>query len=443
MRNNNLLSIPFLAALLLTGCNPSSDNIEVVFWHTMGQANQATLNEMIRSFNEKYPKIKISHSSQGNYDDLASKIKKAIPVGNTPTMAFCYPDNVADYIASGAIQELTPYLTDSEIGFVAEEGSHMEGTGVKYGVDDYIPGYWGEGSEYQTDGLYSVPFSKSTEALFYNATYFEQNELEVPTTWTEMLALCRQIKQISPTKIPLGYDSDSNLYITLSQQLGIPYTSKDPEAHYQFNNADAKEMVGSLKGFYDEGLFVTKGASPNNSYTSTQFTNGEVIMTIGSTGGTSYNTSGNFEVEVAVPPSIDAGQPAVISQGPSITVFKRATNEEKRAAWLFYKHITNTENSARYSILTGYEPVRVSSYESDVYQLHLNAEGENINLFTKTANTTINMRNSYFYSPVFIGSATARDEVGGIIANVLLGQKTVEAAFNDALTACVFGGQGG
>ena len=146
MRNNNLLSIPFLAALLLTGCNPSSDNIEVVFWHTMGQANQSTLNEMISSFNEKYPKIKISHSSQGNYDDLASKIKKAIPVGNTPTMAFCYPDNVADDIASGAIQELTPYLTDSEIGFVAEEGSHMEGSVVKYGVDDYIPGYWGEGS---------------------------------------------------------------------------------------------------------------------------------------------------------------------------------------------------------------------------------------------------------------------------------------------------------
>jgi hypothetical protein len=34
-------------------------------------------------------------------------------------------------------------------------------------------------------------------------------------------------------------------------------------------------MVTYLKDLYDEGLFVTKGASPNNSYTSTQFTEGK------------------------------------------------------------------------------------------------------------------------------------------------------------------------
>jgi multiple sugar transport system substrate-binding protein len=436
----NFLALPFTFALLLAGCD-GDGRTQVVFWHTMGQINQEILNGMIADFTEEHPDVVINHASQGGYDDIRKKINSAIPVGNTPTMAFCYPDHVADYIESGAIENMTPYISDAEIGFTEEEGSHQQGEVVKSGVDDFVAGYWGEGLDYQVQGLYSVPFSKSTEALFYNVDFFEQYELEVPTTWAEMLTVSRAIKAIAPTKIPLGYDSDSNLFITLCEQLGIPYTSKESANHYLFNNQEAKDLISQLKVFYDEGLFVTKGASPNNSYTSTQFTDGTVLMTIGSTGGTSYNFSPNFEVGVAIPPSIDAEEPAVISQGPSITFFKRASTAQKRAAWEFYKFISNSENSARYSIMTGYEPVRISSYETPEYQTHLNAAGADVNLYTKTANITINMRDSYFYSPVFVGSATARDEVGGIISNVLLGIKTVEQAFNDALTECIFGSE--
>jgi hypothetical protein len=46
--------------------------------------------------------------------------------------------------------------------------------------------------------------------------------------------------------IPLGYDSDSNFYITLSEQKGIPFTSATGD-HYLFNNAGAKAMVTDLK----------------------------------------------------------------------------------------------------------------------------------------------------------------------------------------------------
>ncbi|MFA5421426.1 MAG: extracellular solute-binding protein [Bacilli bacterium] len=432
-----ILTFSSLFVLLLTGCD-GDGRTKVVFWHTMGASNKALLDDMIAEFAALHPDINVTHASQGGYPEIRDKISSAIPAGTTPTMAFCYPDHVANYIKSGAIEDMTPYLTDEEIGFVEAEGSHLEGEVVKSGVDDFVPGYWGEGLEYQVDGLYSVPFSKSTEALFYNVDFFNAHSLEVPTTWTEMLALCRTIKAIAPTKIPLGYDSDSNLFITLCEQMGIPYTAQDSNNHFLFDNADAKDLVTQLKAFYDEGLFITKGVSPNSSYTSTKFTDGTILMSIGSTGGTSYNFSPNFEVGVAVPPAIDAEEPAVISQGPSITFFKRAKMAEKRAAWEFYKFISNSENSARYSILTGYEPVRISSYETAEYRAHLNATGADANLFTKVANVTINMRDSYFYSPVFVGSSKARDVVGGIIASVLLELKTIDKAFEDAITECIF-----
>ena len=62
------------------------------------------------------------------------------------------------YIDSGAVENLQNYVDSEEAGF----------------ADDFVSGYWNEGREYQNPGLYSVP-SKSTEALFYNKTFFDMH----------------------------------------------------------------------------------------------------------------------------------------------------------------------------------------------------------------------------------------------------------------------------
>lgn len=442
MKNIKLISlIALLSVGGLSACGGSNNGPwdgTVTFWHTMGQANQALLDRMISEFEAANPGIKIAAYSQGGYDDIAGKLRDAIPAGTTPSLSFCYPDNVASYLSAGAVENLAPYVDNEEYGFTEAEG----------GVSDFIASYWNEGKNYQEEGLYSLPYAKSTEALFYNKTVFEEMGYTVPTTWEEMWTLCRKMKTDLGSKIvtPLGYDSDSNLFITKCEQEGIPYTSAAGDDHFLFVNDKAKAMVGGLKALYDEGLFITKGTQPNSTYTSTQFTNAKILMSIGSTGGTTYNKSLNFEVGVApIPKGTINGH--VVSQGPSICIFKRAKAEEKVAAWKFYKHITNTINSANFSISTGYEPVRTSSLESDMYKEYLttayNTDGSTKNLLAAAAVCTRDnyaTKNLYFTSPVFNGSDTARDEVGGIISNVLLGTKTIDQAFTDALTNCLFVG---
>lgn len=443
MKNIKFIALTALLTIGgLMGCNSKKETWDgtVTFWHTMGQANQALLDRMIAEFEEANPGIKVAAYSQGGYDDIAGKLRDAIPAGTTPSLSFCYPDNVASYLEAGAIEDLTSYVTNSEYGFTEEEG----------GVSDFIESYWNEGKNYpiKKGAVYSLPYAKSTEALFYNKTVFEEYGYEVPTTWAEMWTLCAKMKSDLGNKIavPLGYDSDSNLFITKCEQENIDYTKAEGDDHFLFVNAKAKSMVSELKGYYDQGLFVTKGTQPNATYTSTMFTNAKILMSIGSTGGTTYNKSLNFEVGVApIPRGTVNGH--VVSQGPSICIFKRAHADEKIAAWKFYKHITNTLNSANFAISTGYEPVRTSSLESDMYKDHLstayNKDGTTRNLLAAAAVCTRDnyaANNLYFVSPVFNGSDTARDEVGGIIANVLLGTKSVDQAFTDALTNCLFVG---
>ena len=426
----------------LTGCRSGDGKTHVKFWHTMGQANQAMLDVMISEFEAANPDIKIEAFSQGGYGDIAGKIKDAIPAGTTPTMSFCYPDNVANYLTSGAIENMADYVNNEEYGFTAEEK----------GVEDFIKAYWDEGKAYQEEGLFSLPYAKSTEVIFYNATIFKEQGWSIPTTWDEMWALCETIqssKYGSQVEFPLGYDSDSNLFITMCEQNEIPYTTSSgskAEDHFLFVNDQAKAMVTALKDKYDKKLFITKGCSSNATYTSTKFTNSQILMSIGSTGGTTYNKSLNFEVGVAPLPGTSKNR-HVVSQGPSICFFKRAAKAEKIAAWKFYKHITNAKNSAAFAISTGYEPVRQSSLETDAFKAYLAEGGDNYitpnggNLLATAANCTKDKyEGQYFYSDVFNGSAEARDAVGGIIANVFLGTKDIDTAFNEALTSCLFVG---
>ena len=110
---------------------------------------------------------------------------------------------------------------------------------------------WAEGSSYDNAGtILSLPFTKSSEALFYNATYFEEHGYEVPTTWDEVFAIAEDIKEREPDAIPVGYDSEDNLFITASEQWKAPYTGYNVETgrgEVLFNNAESKEMVKYFK----------------------------------------------------------------------------------------------------------------------------------------------------------------------------------------------------
>ena len=465
----------------LTSCGETEDG--VVFWHTMGKSNQNLLNNMIKSFQDSDEgkdangnPIVVTHAAQGGYTDIRAKLLKAIPAKKTPTMAYAYPDHVADYINAGAVLKLDDFIANKEYGLTEED------------LNDYAL-YWNEGTCYDKDGsVYSVPYTKSTEVIFYNADVFEELGYSAPTSWyndadpndvTTMIGLCRKMKadfkawfrsknskatedQVQAAYdafVPLGYDSDDNMYITLSAQLGIPYTSinDDMSGNFDFGGTNlkgtdkAREMVKRIKSWYDEGLMLTKGSLPNNTYTSTKFTSEALWMSIGSTGGTSYNKSDDFKVAVAPIPQQNPDAPKVISQGPSICFFQNSkiTLEQQINSWKFYKWITSTENTAAFAMLTGYEPVRLSAYESEDYQYHMDTTRDDADLYTIVAalTSTEAVTGAYFTSPAFLGSATARDQVGGIITQTLLEknisethtiEQELDENFYNAMMECLF-----
>ena len=425
--------------------------VTVVFYHSMGAKLQGVLDTYIEEFNKLYPNITIDHSSMGDYDGVRDQIKTQLTAGAQPNIAYCYPDHVALYNVTKKVIPLNNFI-DSTIEVTDALGNKTVLGLTAEQKADFIEGYYNEGAAFDSVGtMYTLPMSKSTEALYYNKTFFEENNLTVPTTWEEMEQVCAAIKAIDPACIPLGYDSEANWFITMCEQYGSAYTSLDKDDHFQFNNETNRGFVKKFNEWFRKGYVTTEEI--HGSYTSGLFTATEgqrCYMVIGSTGGASYQTpptvDGNplFETGMATPPQVNPDAPKVISQGPSLCLFDSENPQEVVASWLFMKFLTTDVSfQAEFSMASGYAPVIKSVQENEVYQDWLNKASGYNNLTALSVKLALSQSDAYFVSPAFNGSSKARDEVGILMQTALVKtdadiDAVIEKLFKDAVGKCNF-----
>ena len=434
-----------------------TQKIEIEFYHTMGTNLQDILQTAIDAFEEKYPNFTVNAQQIGNYDAVRNQISTEIPQGLEPDIAYCYPDHVALYNRARAVVQLDNLISDPTYGFTKEQ------------LDDFIPGYYEEGRQFGDDLMYTLPFSKSTEVLYYNKTVFDENNWPIPTTWDEMMSLCEAIRLAKnddgstkyPKVIPLGIDSEANLFITLCEQTGSKYTSATGN-HYLFDNKENRSYIEKFKEWFDAGNYTTQTIL--TTYTSSLFTaydpaklkESDVekidkysFMSIGSTGGAAhqYPASGAFEVGVAAVPKWDKDKDLkVISQGPSLCLFNKDNPQRVLASWIFIKDFLLTSDfQAAFSNASGYNPVLNSTYTKGnlpakgmTYQEWLNSgDGKSKDGLTAlTAKMSAEFVDNFYTSPAFNGSSKARDQVGSLFIAAVTNAATIDKAFKDAIREC-------
>ena len=455
-----LVAILLLSMSMMTACNNATGGnanfavpeggydgsaVTIKFYHTMGANLTGVLDTYIAEFNKLYPNIKVEYTSVGGYDDVREQISTEITVGSQPNIAYCYPDHVALYNLAGAVTQLDN-LIDSKI-----EVKRADGTTEVLGLTDeqkadFIEGYYNEGKQFGDGLMYTMPLSKSTEVLYYNKTFFEANNLKVPTTWDEVEAVCKQIKAIDPNSIPLGYDSEANWFITMCEQYKSPYTSASGE-HYLFNNDQNKAFIKKFREWYEAGYLTTQ--TLYGAYTSGLFvsnTDVKSYMSIGSSAGATHqrpaaNADGSypFEVGIATIPQVSADNAKVISQGPSLCIFQKSNPQEVIASWLFVKFLTTNVNfQAEFGMASGYVPVLKSVSKNEAYAGFIaNADGGDF-ISALSAKVCLAQADAYYTSPAFNGSSEARDQVGALLTKCLaLTDGDIDAQIADAFEFAV------
>lgn len=428
-------------------------DVTITFYHTMGSNLSAVLDYYIEEFNKLYPNIHVVWEQVGNYDDVRDQISTEITVGDQPNIAYCYPDHVALYNLAGAVATLDN-LIESDITVTRADGSTEVLGLTEEQKNDFIEGYYNEGAQFGDGLMYTMPFSKSTEVLYYNKTFFDANNLTVPTTWEELEQVCAKIKAIDPESIPLGYDSEANWFITMCEQYGSDYTSATGD-HYLFDNETNRGFIKTFRSWYQKGYLTTQ--TLYGSYTSGLFTAETGIksyMSIGSSAGATHqrptaDADGKypFEVGIATIPQVNAANKKVISQGPSICIFKKSNAQEVVASWLFVKYLTTSvEFQAEFSMASGYVPVLKSVATNPTYAEFLAKADGGSYISALSAKICLEQESAYYTSPAFNGSSTARDQVGLLLAQCLTADggadedQMIKKAFEDAIAECEYNG---
>ncbi len=427
--------------------------VTITFYHTMGSNLTDVLENYIAEFNKLYPNIHIVHTKIGGYDDVRDQISTEITTGAQPNIAYCYPNHVALYNLAGSVITLDS-LINSTVEVTRADGTKETLGLTKDQIADFIEGYYNEGKQFGDGLMYTMPLSKSTEVLYYNATFFAEHNLTPPTTWEEMEELCKKIKEIDPKSIPLGYDSEANWFITMCEQYGSPYTSATGD-HFLFDNETNREFVKKFREWYQKGYLTTQkiyGAYTSGLFTSTNEV--KSYMSIGSSAGATHqrptaNADGSypFDVGIATIPQVSETNKKVISQGPSLCIFKKANQnpQEVVASWLFVKYLTTTvEFQAEFSMASGYVPVIKSVSENETYKEFIDGANGGTNIAALSAKVCLEQEEAYYTSPAFNGSSTARDQVGALLAKCLSADDggnvdaMIKKAFEDAIEECEY-----
>lgn len=441
----------------------------IVFYSSQGDSLQKETLNAIANFEAKFPGWTVEHATQGGYTDVESAITSDIQGDKQPDVAYCYSDHVAGYLKSGTVLDLNQYINSTEtvngytVGYSKDE------------LDDFVEIYWKEGKAtnysnyekygYTADSMLTLPFVKSTELMYYNANALiacgfvdGEGNAKPAETWEELWAQCAKIKEVYPYSTPLGYDSEANWFITMCELNGWGYTSIDSNNHYLFNGQEQIDFLDSLTNYYrsvdNGGLGYITTEEAYGAYTSNLFTQGVAkdapgcVYCIGSSGGASYQKPKGddaFNWGIApVPGKLDSKGKVVrkvISQGPSLVMFEAGYGltaeqkaEKQKMTFLFVKELLDVEFQASFAQASGYNAVRKSVVDDELYQKFIAKADTDI--IAKAILVGQEMVNDYFVSPAFVGSSTARTQVGEALLYVMKGEKTGKKALQDAYNNC-------
>ncbi|MCR2822912.1 ABC transporter substrate-binding protein [Lederbergia panacisoli] len=150
---------------------------EVTFWHGSTGIGLEALENMVKSFEESHPDIKIKMVYTEANEGADQKLLTSVTGGNPPDVAAFDRFKVGSWAAQGALTDLTD--------MAAADGISQ---------DRYYQYAWDEAS-YQ-DKLYAIPYSTDSRLLYYNKDHFKEVGLDPenpPKTIDELEAAAEKL----------------------------------------------------------------------------------------------------------------------------------------------------------------------------------------------------------------------------------------------------------
>ena len=316
---------------------------------------------LITEFNATHPEIEIIPVSMGNYRALCQKILASVMAGDTPVVAQAYETWTSQLIRGNALVPL-----DSLMELDSEEITERWD-------NDFFPVFQRNNTY---DGrIYSFPFNKSVQALYYNVEMMDSLGLQPPETWEDYRMVLMALTIDGNNDGDLSDDCDRwgtaftpsvGMFENLLLQRGGTLLNSD-STRTAFASAEGRDALQLLIDL----IYTDGSARISSGYThQNDFADGTVGIVQGSTVSLAFmeqnmermEENGESVFTIGIAPLPHDREQAVIIAGTNVILFK-SDSAEVEAAWEFIKWFTEPHQQARWSAASGYIPATSSSLD--------------------------------------------------------------------------------
>jgi multiple sugar transport system substrate-binding protein len=375
-------------ALVLAGCStpgePTGGPVALTFWHGYTEADGDVLEQIVSDFNESQDDITIT-TEINPWAVIDDTLLPALSAGNGPDIVAMPAERLPVYADRGAFASLDDFYADAanNAGSLNPGAVEMETVdGTKYGVPT---GY--------------VPL-----AVYYNKALFEAAGItEPPATWDEWVDVAKQLT------IDENGDGTPEQYGVVLPDHATVANGLWPALFYGNGGQiveggdtaaiDSPENAETLEFWRD--AVVNDKISPtgvDGIEADGLFSGGKAAMTIG--GPWMVFIAADNDIDYGIAP-IPAGpvEQASSAIGVSMAITEQDDAAKQAAAEKFFAYFLNDENSVKWSLGSGWPPLRTD--------IPADAVAENPTVAALTAQ-------SAFAKPLLPGVANSTDVLAAV-----------------------------
>lgn len=354
----------------------AKEPVEISLWHYYNGTQAVELDELVSEFNSTVGEEKgivVSAHSKGSIDDLVSEVNNTLEekVGAAKDL----PNMFASYLDTAILFDQKEKLVNLD-NYVSKEEK-----------ESYVDNYIEEGCFGKEDNWMLFPVAKSTEILMINKTEWEPfsqatgAKAEDLSTWEGLAKTAESYYEYSGGKSFFGRDAFANYMIVGSKQLGEEtFQVENAEVTLNFNEETAKKLWDNFYVPYIKGYYKHVGR-----YRSDDVKIGEIISLVCSSSSAVYfpkevtNQEGTHPIDYMVlpVPNFEGTEKYAVQQGASIAVTK-STEQKEYASVVFLQWMTEKEQNMKFSIASGYLPVKKEANTQKSFEEYLKNCGHSL-----------------------------------------------------------------
>jgi multiple sugar transport system substrate-binding protein len=335
------------------GATAGREPVEIEFWYGLGGKLGENMQRMIEKFNASQDEVIVKGIAQGNYDETEQKLQAAIAAKRVPAAVLA---SSHEWARKGLFAPLDAFIeADPE-----------------FRADDFVPAFLEQG---RVDGKqYFLPMYGTTQVLYYRKDMLEQAGIrpEQLNTWEGLAeAAAKMTVREDGEVVVYGWEPmwGSGNMIDSALSRGAKILSDDGKTVL----IDSPEWIDTWEAFrkwiHEDKIMRIHHGGTGWEYWYKTIDDVMQGRAAGYTGSSGDQGDLDFGIVAAWPqPAWEGHEARPVASALLAGIPAGASPEQQEAAYKWLTFFSKTENTAHWSINTGYIAVRNSALDDPAYK---------------------------------------------------------------------------